>query len=500
MSFAVALESLNVTLPGHEFQPLLPSTSGFSIDDIISKMSSDEEDDASDKLVDIGNGAADLLGQLVSGSRPSAWDLANTFLPALLGLVDPFLGAATGFITSFLGALFNGGHSPSLWEQIEPQVKALVSDEILQSKVNSVKGEIEGLLSTLNDAQAIANDDPTSYVHHLLNYDDWCGINSQHVFDACYKSLDDVDCIKWEKQGIIQYQIFFANIHLHTKVALINQTNNSDEIQTLSNQFWDHWHTYVRLLDHSFSTFQAYRLGEAIQTGLACHPGIYNPGGRMGTWPGYCSLDSYHGDLLQTSKGVPKDFIADCGVTMSQSSTYSGIPITVIDQCQANPIWDKPSCPIVDNCVSKYKNALAAELAKVSKQIESIKAMMGSDKTCANCMCRKKLHDMYEKYLGRAEDAGGMEQKMSRCVTGETSQEQFIGEFTTSEEYCRRMLHGLYEQYLCRAEDKSGMQDKMSRCMAGATTRDQFIAEFMDSEEYKHVRHPCPKSVAAVVV
>merc|ERR1712046_293566 len=129
-------------------------------------------------------------------------------------------------------------------------------------------------------------------------------------------------------------------------------------------------------------------------------------------------------------------------------------------------------------CVSNYKNALAGELAKVSKQIDGIKAMMGPDATCTNCMCRKKIHDMYEQYLGRAEDDNGMAEKMSKCVAGTVNHDWLIREFTTSEEYCRKMLHDLYEEYLCRAEDDKGMQEKKGRCMSGATTREQFIVEF----------------------
>merc|ERR1712100_98883 len=107
---------------------------------------------------------------------------------------------------------------------------------------------------------------------------------------------------------------------------------------------------------------------------------------------------------------------------------------------------------------------------------------------------------MYELYLERAEDPPGMAADMSKCVAGTQSREQFVKQFTTSEEYCRKMLEGLYEQYLCRASDPAGMAQKKPRCEAG-TTREQFIAEFKESDEYKQKPHPCPpKSGAAVIV
>jgi hypothetical protein len=495
MSFGVALGNHNITYPGQRFQPLLTSSSGSGVDDIISKLS-DSSSDAFGTFTKIGDGVSELLGQLVSGSQPKPWDLAKTIVPALLGLVDPFLGAAAGFIMSFLGSLF-GGHSPSLWEQIEPKVEALVSEEILQQKVDSIRVEIEGLINSLTDNQAIAGDLPQQYAQALTDYDVWCEVNSQHAFDACYKSLNDDACKKWEQQGIIQYQIFFVNIHLHTKVALMSHAaNNSNALETLSNQFWDHWHTYLGLLDHSFNTFKAYRLGEAIETGFTCYPGVTS--GAIGEF-GFCSVNSYRGDLLRTSKGAPKDFLAACGVTINQVYFPHNEPprdgyVKMVGNagCQSG-VGQTPSCSVGRQCISNYKSSLEAELETVSAQIDSIKAMMGS-------MCKTKLHDMFELYLGRAEDPNGMQEKMSRCVTGQTTREQFIAEFTRSEEYCHSMLHGLYEQYLCRAEDPYGMQEKMSRCVAGTATRDEFIAELVKSEEYKRVQHPCPKNAAGFVV
>eukprot|EP00930_Biecheleria_cincta_P089903 TRINITY_DN7923_c0_g1_i5.p1 TRINITY_DN7923_c0_g1~~TRINITY_DN7923_c0_g1_i5.p1 ORF type:complete len:614 (-),score=105.44 TRINITY_DN7923_c0_g1_i5:281-2122(-) len=185
-----------------------------------------------------------------------------------LGMINPVLGVVATMASTFFMGLFGGSSSQddpmqALYDVIIAQVESMIQTALIQSKLDTVSDEIDAIAEELlwvPDLIATANSSDVE-MSYLLTVQHSLALNSRAAFGDCYNDLDSDDCAAWEEAGTIMVANTFSEVQFQVLSSLYGLESTSSSFAALvQDRLLSVGQTYRPLLNHSYLTYETYRL------------------------------------------------------------------------------------------------------------------------------------------------------------------------------------------------------------------------------------------------